>query len=105
MQEGQWDDMKHMGATLRCRSFNAVNLMPVVAERKMSRKGIPLVTYRNQLTFLDMYDDESEASNYNWAVTGTSGQEKVCLSRMYCARCSIQAISATSSTWSAVLAG
>jgi len=76
MQEGLWDDMKHMGATLRCKSFNAVNLMPVVAERKMSRKGIPLVTYRNQLTFLDMYDDESEASNYNWAVTGTSGAGK-----------------------------
>ncbi|MEN4709222.1 DUF5934 domain-containing protein, partial [Pantoea agglomerans] len=57
MQEGLWDDMKHMNATLRCKSFNAVNLMPVVAERQMSPNGIPLSTYRNQVAFFDMFDE------------------------------------------------
>lgn len=76
MQEGLWDDMKHMNATLRCKSFNAVNLMPVVAERQMSPRGIPLATYRNQLAFFDMFDEENGSTNFNIGVTGTSGAGK-----------------------------
>lgn len=76
MQEGLWDDMKHMNATLRCKSFNAVNLMPVVAERQMSPNGSPLPTYRNALAFFDMFDEKTGATNFNIAVTGTTGAGK-----------------------------
>lgn len=76
MQEGLWDDMVTMGATLRCKSFNAVNLMPVVAERQMSPQGIPLATYRNQLAFFNMFDEDNGSTNFNIAVTGTSGAGK-----------------------------
>ncbi|NEG64310.1 type IV secretion system protein TraC [Pantoea agglomerans] len=76
MQEGLWDDMKHMNATLRCKSFNAINLMPVVAERQMSPLGIPLATYRNQLAFFDMFDEHNGSTNFNIGVTGTSGAGK-----------------------------
>ncbi|MCT6592986.1 type IV secretion system protein TraC [Pantoea dispersa] len=76
MQEGLWDDMRHMGATLRCKSFNAVNLMPVVAERQMSPFGSPLPTYRGQLAFFDMFSKKNGTTNANIAVTGTTGAGK-----------------------------
>lgn len=76
MQEGLWQDMVHMGGTLKCKSFNAVNLMPVVAERFMSSQGSPLPTYRNQLTFQDMFDEDAGNTSFNIAVTGTTGAGK-----------------------------
>lgn len=76
MQEGMWADLKATGATLRAKSFNAVNLMPVVGERQLSRRGIPLPTYRNQIAFFDMFDEENGSTNFNIAVTGTSGAGK-----------------------------
>lgn len=36
MQEGMWEDLKMTGATLRAKSWNAVSLMPVVAERQLA---------------------------------------------------------------------
>lgn len=76
MQEGLWEDMVQMGATLRCKSFNAVNLMPVVAERQMSAVGSPLPTYRNALAFFDMFSESNGSTNFNIAVTGTTGAGK-----------------------------
>lgn len=76
MQEGMWEDLKATGATLRAKSFNAVNLMPVVGERQLSVRGMPLPTYRNQVAFFDMFGEENGATNYNIAVTGTSGAGK-----------------------------
>ncbi|MEA9392695.1 type IV secretion system protein TraC [Acerihabitans sp. TG2] len=76
MQEGLWEDMVQMGATMRCKSFNAVNLMPVVAERQMSPVGSPLPTYRNQLAFFDMFSESNGSTNFNIAVTGTTGAGK-----------------------------
>ncbi|WOZ79941.1 type IV secretion system protein TraC [Kosakonia sacchari] len=76
MQEGMWDDLKATGATLRAYSFNAVNLMPVVAERQLSARGMPLPTYRNQVAFFDMFGEENGSTNYNIAITGTSGAGK-----------------------------
>ncbi|XES86655.1 type IV secretion system protein TraC (plasmid) [Franconibacter pulveris] len=76
MQEGMWEDLKATGATLRAKSFNAVNLMPVVGERQLSRRGMPLPTYRNQVAFFDMFGEENGATNFNIAVTGTSGAGK-----------------------------
>ena len=76
MQEGMWEDLKMTGATLRCKSWNAVNLMPVVAERQLSHVGMPLPTYRNQVAFFDMFGEENGSTNFNFAVTGTSGAGK-----------------------------
>ena len=76
MQEGMWDDMKMTGATLRGKSMNAVNLMPVVGERQLSYRGMPLPTYRNQVAFFDMFGEENGSTNFNIAVTGTSGAGK-----------------------------
>lgn len=76
MQEGLWEDMVQMGATLRCKSFNAVNLMPVIAERQMSAVGSALPTYRNALAFFDMFSESNGATNFNIAVTGTTGAGK-----------------------------
>lgn len=76
MQEGMWEDMKMTGATLRGKSWNAVNLMPVVAERQLSHVGMPLPTYRNQVAFFDMFGEENGSTNFNIAVTGTSGAGK-----------------------------
>lgn len=76
MQEGMWEDLKMTGSTLRCKSWNAVNLMPVVAERQLSHVGMPLPTYRNQVAFFDMFGEENGSTNFNIAVTGTSGAGK-----------------------------
>lgn len=76
LQEGMWDDLKKSGSTLRCKSFNAVNLMPVVAERQLSPLGMPLPTYRNQVAFFDMFSEDNGGTNFNIAVTGTSGAGK-----------------------------
>ena len=76
MQEGLWRDMVQMGGTLKCKSFNAVNLMPVVGERFMSPQGSPLPTYRNQLTFQDMFSEDAGNTSFNIAVTGTTGAGK-----------------------------
>ena len=79
MQEGMWEDLKMTGATLRAKSWNAVNLMPVVAERQLSNLGMPLPTYRNQVAFFDMFGEENGSTNFNIAVTGTSGAGKTFL--------------------------
>jgi conjugal transfer ATP-binding protein TraC len=76
MQEGMWEDLKMTGATLRAKSWNAVSLMPVVAERQLSNVGMPLPTYRNQVAFYDMFGEENGSTNFNIAVTGTSGAGK-----------------------------
>ncbi|VVT47278.1 IncF plasmid conjugative transfer pilus assembly protein TraC [Kosakonia radicincitans] len=79
MQEGLWADLNTTGATLRAKSWNATNLMPVVGERHLSRRGMPLPTYRNQVAFFDMFGEENGSTNFNVAVTGTSGAGKTFL--------------------------
>ncbi|MBN3262959.1 type IV secretion system protein TraC [Pectobacterium brasiliense] len=79
LQEGMWGDMKATGATLRAKSFNAVNLMPIIAERQLSYSGMLLPTYRNQIAFFNMFGEENGAANFNIAVTGTSGAGKTFL--------------------------
>ncbi|WP_037430015.1 type IV secretion system protein TraC [Serratia plymuthica] len=76
MAEGLWDDLKLQGATLRAKSFNALNLMPVVADNPMTPTGLALPTYRNQVAFYDMFSDQNGNANFNIAVTGTSGAGK-----------------------------
>ncbi|MCK8417596.1 type IV secretion system protein TraC [Erwinia amylovora] len=76
IQEDLWDDLKKTGAALRSTAFSALNLLPVVSESTLSGSGSPLPSYRGQAAFLDIFDDNSEASNFNVAVTGTSGAGK-----------------------------
>ena len=78
LQEGLWDDLKNTGSTLRCTTFNAVNLAPVVAENPMCPSGLLLPTYRNQIAFYDVFGEIGN-TNFNVAVTGTSGAGKTFL--------------------------
>lgn len=89
MPEGLWNDMRRSGATLRAESFNVANLLPVVADNRICPKGVPIPSYRNQLSFLDLfYDPDAEKEkgnatgaglgndNNNLGVCGTSGGGK-----------------------------
>lgn len=75
-QEGLWADLKTGGATCRAESIQAVNLLPVVADNRLCEGGLLAPSYRNQLAFLDIYGDGMGNTNYNMAVTGTSGAGK-----------------------------
>lgn len=78
MQEGLWGDMVRSGGTMRAKSFNVANLLPVVADTRICRSGLPIPSYRHQLSFLDIFDRKSGLGNdnYNMAVCGTSGGGK-----------------------------
>lgn len=74
--EGVWSDLKIDGATRRCESIQAVNLLPVVADNRLCTKGLLAPSYRNQLAFIDIFGDGLGNTNSNMAVTGTSGAGK-----------------------------
>ncbi|HHQ4545262.1 TPA: type IV secretion system protein TraC [Aeromonas veronii] len=74
--EGLWDDLKASGATRRCESTQVVNLLPIVADNRLCAKGLLAPSYRNQLAFLDIFDTGLGNTNYNMAVSGTSGAGK-----------------------------
>lgn len=74
--EGLWDDLKASGATRRAESTQVVNLLPIVADNRLCPKGLLAPSYRNQLGFLDIFDTTLGNTNYNMAVTGTSGAGK-----------------------------
>ncbi|CAG9435572.1 type IV secretion system protein TraC [Providencia alcalifaciens] len=78
LQEGLWGDMVRSGGTLRAKSFNVVNLLPVVADNRICQRGLPIPSYRYQLSYLDIFDQTSGLGNdnYNMAVCGTSGGGK-----------------------------
>lgn len=75
-QEGLWSDLKASGATNRCESIQAVNLMPVIADNRLCQKGLLAPSYRNQLAFMDIFGEGMGNTNYNMGVTGTSGAGK-----------------------------
>lgn len=78
MAEGLWSDMHRSNATLRAEAFNVANLLPVVADNRICPKGVPIPSYRNQLSYLDLFDSKSGLGNdnYNLGVCGTSGGGK-----------------------------
>ena len=77
MHEGLWTDMKRSGGTLRAESFNVANLLPVVADNRICARGLPIPSYRNQLSFLDLFADSGLGNdNHNLGVCGTSGGGK-----------------------------
>ncbi|MEX6120391.1 type IV secretion system protein TraC [Providencia hangzhouensis] len=78
MQEGLWGDMVRSGGTLRAKAFNVANLLPVVADNRICQKGLPIPSYRHQLSFLDIFERGAGLGNdnFNAAVCGTSGSGK-----------------------------
>lgn len=77
MPEGLWADMQRTNATLRAKSFNVANMLPVVADNRISPHGLPIPSYRNQLSYLDPFTREGLGNdNNNIAVGGTSGGGK-----------------------------
>ncbi|NMM74444.1 hypothetical protein BSF37_21855 [Serratia marcescens] len=71
-----WRDLNRTGATQRAESFHATNLMPVIGDNKLSSAGILLPSYRNQVAFLDVFDEDLPNTNFNWFLSGTSGAGK-----------------------------
>lgn len=74
--EGLWDDLKASGATCRAESTQVVNLLPLVADNRLCQGGLLAPSYRNQLAFLDIFGLALGNTNYNMAVSGTSGAGK-----------------------------
>ena len=68
-----WNDFKKTGSVLRAETFQAVNLLPLIGDNKLSRSGILLPSYRNQVAFLDLFDENLPTTNYNWYMSATSG--------------------------------
>lgn len=71
-----WQDFVKTGAIQRAESFQAVNLMPIIADNKLSQRGIVLPSYRHQLAFLDIFAENLPNTNFNWFLSGTSGAGK-----------------------------
>lgn len=76
-----WKDFNATGGLLRAETFQAANLLPVIADNKLSRAGIVLPSYRNQLAFLDLFDESLPNTNFNWFESGTSGAGKSVVSQ------------------------
>lgn len=71
-----WSDFKRLGSVLRAETFQATNLLPIIGDNKLSRSGIVLPSYRNQIAFLDIFDDSLPNTNSNSFISGTSGAGK-----------------------------
>ncbi|EAY0560434.1 type IV secretion system protein TraC [Salmonella enterica] len=78
MGEGLWSDICRTNAIHRARASNVANLLPVVADNQVCRQGLPIPSYRNQLSFLNLFDRNAglDTDNNNLSVTGTSGGGK-----------------------------
>lgn len=76
-----WKDFITTGSILRSETFQAVNLLPIIGDNKLSRSGILLPSYRNQLAFLDIFDENLPNTNFNWFESGTSGAGKSVVSQ------------------------
>ena len=77
MSEGFFDDFKALGLIKTMTNHNAANLLPVVADFKGSKQGMLLPTERNQLYFLDMFDNKSlPITNFNAVIVGSPGSGK-----------------------------
>lgn len=74
--EGLFKDLQSGGVVHRAESFNVVNIMPVIADTRLSVSGLLSPTYRHQLAFIDLFNSPLENTNYNMAVAGTSGAGK-----------------------------
>jgi len=69
-------DCRKTGAIQRSETFHAVNLMPVIGDNKLCASGILIPSYRNQVAFIDVFDESLPNTNFNWFMSGTSGAGK-----------------------------
>ena len=69
-------DCRKTGGIQRSESFHAVNLMPVIGDNKLCASGILIPSYRNQVAFIDVFDESLPNTNFNWFMSGTSGAGK-----------------------------
>ena len=76
MSEGMYQDLHKAGRLKTLTTWNLANLLPLVADFKMCRRGVLLSSFRNQISFFDMYSDALPTANYNIAVAATSGAGK-----------------------------
>lgn len=74
-------DCRKTGAIQRAESFHAVNLMPVIGDNKLCRAGILIPSYRHQVAFIDVFDENLPNTNFNWFMSGTSGAGKSVLAQ------------------------
>jgi len=76
MSEGLFADLKRAGRLRTLTTWNLANLLPLVADYKLGRYGVLLPSFRNQISFFDMFSDNLPIANYNIAVAATSGAGK-----------------------------
>ncbi|WP_444529352.1 TraG/VirB4 family ATPase, partial [Serratia marcescens] len=81
VDEKLWNDFKRTGALQRSETFHSVNLMPIIGDNKLSPAGLLIPSYRHQLAFLDVFDENLPNTNYNWFLSGTSGAGKSVLAQ------------------------
>lgn len=76
MSEGMFDDLKKAHRIKTLTTWNAVNFMPLVGDYKLGLTGVPLLTRRQQLGFFDLFSDKMPVTNFNVAISATSGSGK-----------------------------
>jgi conjugal transfer ATP-binding protein TraC len=75
--EGLFQSLKKVGRVQRMKHTNVANLLPIVAEFKGSAKGVLLPTFRNQVCFMDNFDDKAlPIVNFNQLIVASSGSGK-----------------------------
>lgn len=75
--EGLWRGLETLDETKTLTNVNVAGLLPIVSDFKGSQQGMMLPTFRNQLAFIDTFDDKNlSISNYNYTTCGTSGSGK-----------------------------
>lgn len=74
--EGLFKELQAAGVVKRAETFQAANLLPVVADSPLAPAGLLAPTYRNQLAFIDLFYEGMNNTNFNMAVCGTSGAGK-----------------------------
>jgi conjugal transfer ATP-binding protein TraC len=75
--EGLFSSMETVGLTKQLTHYNVANLAPLVADFKGSSKGLLLPTIRNQIFYLDTFDDRAlPITNYNRLTVASPGSGK-----------------------------
>ena len=77
MSEGLYESLNMLDQVKQITNWNAVNLLPLIAEFKGSNEGLILPTLRNQLAAIDFHDDTNlPITNKNNAIKAAPGAGK-----------------------------
>jgi len=77
LTEGLFSGMELLGKTKELSHYNVANLAPLIADFKGSNQGLLLPTTRNQLFYLDIFDDRAlPITNYNRLTVASTGSGK-----------------------------